>query len=255
MDAVLEKLSNAAEGLTLGLSAFGEVFQKMNDRLEKADVEDDEDKEAREAEEAEKEAEMMKAELIKSVVSEVLKQIEDRGGSKEKNVAGKEYKWPMEKRTDPTEKEKSLKADATVKPGTEQNVIQAADVEEDKKEEEAEVPEKEKEYPKVEETLKSEIAGLRKQIADIQKSADQKIEDAVKTRLNKMGFREEKSLRPKVMKSPVEKEDVPIVKFEDKRSPEEVVEALTKLSFRQLNDIDIQKRAGNLSGVPNELMQ
>ena len=101
----------------------------------------------------------------------------------------------------------------------------------------------------------SEIASLKKQIAELQSGIDEKIQKEADTRLRKLGFREETGLKaPEVVRyNTMGVEDTtPIQKSQE---PTNVVEQLAKMSYTQLRTLQHKIQSGDTDGVPRELIE
>ena len=101
----------------------------------------------------------------------------------------------------------------------------------------------------------SEIASLKKQIAELQSGIDEKIQKEADTRLRKLGFREETGLKaPEIVRYDTMgvEDTTPIQKSEE---PTNVVEQLAKMSYTQLRTLQHKIQSGDTDGVPRELIE
>jgi len=101
----------------------------------------------------------------------------------------------------------------------------------------------------------SEIATLKKQIAELQSGIDEKIQKEADTRLRKLGFREETGLKaPEVVRYDTMgvEDTTPIQKSQE---PTNVVEQLSKMSYTQLRTLQHKIQSGDTDGVPRELIE
>ncbi|MBI4029419.1 MAG: hypothetical protein HY376_03570 [Candidatus Blackburnbacteria bacterium] len=262
------------EGTLLLMQSIAETLQKMNERLELADMEDEEESEEEQQAREEEEAKKEKEEMMKSMIEAVVKQITDRGADKTRDVSG-QTKWPMERNTTVQERELPSKAEHSTKPGSEQSPIQGQDmgahkdeVEDKKLHEEMHEKEKEdkndEEYPKVEamrkenEDLRKQLDDLKKSIAslDVKKSDDEKINERVRAELLKHGFKEERSTSQRVVPATLPKEEVPIMKSaEGNLTEDELIDQLAKkVDRRTLINWKMQLESGRTDGVPAEVV-
>lgn len=261
----LERQEKINEGVTLGLGAIAESLEKMNTHYDLLRKEKEEEEEEKEKEDEEEVGKLYKAELVKDTavaVLEILKEagLIDLGGDEEKVVEG--TKWPMSKNPPGEDQEDAAKLRA--KPEEQQKPLAAGTVaagfkkaegnnevppkEDEEKEDEEKEDEKEKEFPMVEENkmLKSELETLKK-------SFDTRVQAALKEQLEKMGFREETSLRKPMLKNILGDAGIPIVKAESKETSEDLVEQLSKLSYAQLGELKAKIALGHTEGIPEPL--
>jgi len=280
---ILNRLEKQMEGNGLALAAVAEVLQKMDFRLSKAESDEDkEDKEKKEVEEMQY-AEMEKAELIKSIAFEVgdLMKAGQYSGDRGMPVDGEHIRTATKTGAAKNADDSESAVTTDTKTENVQGIIQAMQKELDllkeghwddgfsqgdpvgEEEEDDDAEEKRrKEYP-VEEALQN----MQKQIISLKKGMETgtggmgELQAIVKResedRLRKMGFREETSLQgPRLIKyddpsmlgtdgtSPIKKSS----------SPENTVDELSKLSYKQLRDMQTQIEVGNTDGLPQELV-
>ena len=224
-----DEVQQSNEGVTLALSAVAEVLSKMDERLAK-----------QEAEEIKK-AEVAEAELQKSELAEMIKSIVSQ--------AVAEFSKADEEEDDQDEEDID-------------DIIEEIEEEEDEEEEMDKAHEDDDDEEEVDKgkymkskDSNSEIATLKKQIAELQSGIDEKIQKEADTRLRKLGFREETGLKaPEVVRyNTMGVEDTtPIQKSEE---PTNVVEQLAKMSYTQLRTLQHKIQSGDTDGVPRELIE
>ena len=230
-----ENVQSSNEGVTLALQAVAEVLSKMDERLAK-------EEEAVEIAKAQQEAEVQRTEIqemISKAVSEALAGF---------NLAKEET----------SEEEVELeKEEDHVKVTLEKDHVDGHDSKEDKDEEDEEEEEAEKGGMGYKKSQEDEIAFLKNQINEIQNGIDEKIEKEATTRLRQLGFREESGLQaPELIKYDSTMgvdEETPIKKSEDNNDG--VIDQLSKLSYRELRNLQYKIQVGDTDGVPNELMR
>tara|TARA_R100001082_G_scaffold27618_1_gene13791 strand:- start:612 stop:1310 length:699 start_codon:yes stop_codon:yes gene_type:complete len=228
-----ENVQSSNEGVTLALQAVAEVLSKMDERLAK-------EEEAVEIAKAQEEAEVQRTEIqemISKAVSEALAGL---------NLAKEET----------SEEEVVLEKDEDhVKVTLEKDHVEGHDTKEDEEEEEEE--EAEKGGMGYKKSQEDEIAFLKNQLDELQKGIDEKIEKEATTRLRQLGFREESGLQaPELIKYDSTigvDEETPIKKSED--TNDGVIDQLSKLSYRELRNLQYKIQVGDTDGVPNELMR
>lgn len=280
---VLTRLEKQMEGNGLALSAVAEVLQKMDYRLAKAEDDDQTEEEKREEEENEKEAmqyaEMEKAELIKSIAGEVTELMKagtykgDRGMPVDGEHVRSATKAGAAKNAD--DSETAITTDT--KTENVQGIIQAmqkelnllkegyskdegSEVEPVEEEEEEDDDDDDKKWPFEEslQNMQKQISSLKKGFAapqqgDLQAMIKHESED----RLRKMGFREETSLQgPRLIKY-----DDPSMlgvdgttRIKKASSPDNTVDELMGLSYKQLRDMQAKIELGDTDGLPRELV-
>ena len=224
-----DEVQQSNEGVTLALSAVAEVLSKMDERLAK-----------QEAEEIKK-AELAEAELQKSELAEMIKSIVSQAVA-EFTKADEEDDQDEEDIDDIIEEIEEEEAE-------EEEEIDKADEDDDDEEE----VDKGK-YMKSKDS-NSEIASLKKQLAELQSGIDEKIQKEADTRLRKLGFREETGLKaPEIVRYDTMgvEDTTPIQKSEE---PTNVVEQLAKMSYTQLRTLQHKIQSGDTNGVPRELIE
>ena len=224
-----DEVQQSNEGVTLALSAVAEVLSKMDERLAK-----------QEAEEIKK-AELAEAELQKSELAEMIKSIVSQ--------AVAEFTKADEEEDDQDEEDID-------------DIIEEIEEEEDEEEEMDKAHEDDDDEEEVDKgkymkskDSNSEIASLKKQIAELQSGIDEKIQKEADTRLRKLGFREETGLKaPEIVRYDTMgvEDTTPIQKSEE---PTNVVEQLAKMSYTQLRTLQHKIQSGDTDGVPRELIE
>lgn len=267
-DEILNKLAKSQEGVMLGLGAVAEVLQKMDARLEKSEVvEMQKQMEMVEHVELQKAMEERDA-LVKDTATMVVKLLKEAGlgmptdGRTPVVVAGKDM-WPMDRRPAAEDEEEPV----NVRTATEevQKPIQAMRVQkaEDKKDkdEDEKYNKGAKEYPMEEDEEKdtpvkkmmAQFAELQKKYTALEKGIETRIQEETESRLRKMGFREERSLAPTRSRS-LGVDDVPLRKSAE-ATPEDIVDQLVKLPYKQLRELQFLREIGQTDGLPKELLQ
>ena len=250
---VLEQIQKQLEGNTLGLSAVADVLQKMESRLEKAEeVEYEEDLQL--AEEEQYNA------LIKGVAQEVIAMI------KSDNEVGVEV---SEKKVGGTKLADGSADDGSETVAEDSSTANSADVivskagmgmkKDDGGDREKTEEEKRKE---MEERAQDEtVMGMKKQLEDLQKQVAgyqagiQKSNDAeVVDRLERMGFREETGLQAPRMIPEATLGTEGETFISKAQEQEDVVDQLSKLSFRELRTLQERVQSGDTEGIPTELL-
>lgn len=223
-----DEVQQSNEGVTLALSAVAEVLSKMDERLAK-----------QEAEEIKK-AEVAEAELQKSELAEMIKSIVSQ--------AVAEFTKADEEEDDQDEED----IDDIIEEIEEEDEEEEMDKAHEDDDDEEEVDKGK--YMKSKDS-NSEIATLKKQIAELQSGIDEKIQKEADTRLRKLGFREETGLKaPEVVRYDTMgvEDTTPIQKSQE---PTNVVEQLAKMSYTQLRTLQHKIQSGDTDGVPRELIE
>jgi len=240
---VLEQIQKQLEGNTLGLSAVADVLQKMDARLEKAE-EVEYEEELVKAEEAEYEA------LIKSVAGEVIAMIkadQEVGVEvKDKTVGGTKLDDDADDSPEDAAEDSATKdsADVIVSKMGKKPMMKEDDEDEDEDED--------RDQDEVVQ-MKKQLEDLQKQVAGYQEALKKSDDNAVVDRLERMGFREENGLAaPKMISD--ESLGVESDSFISKgEQSEDVVEQLSKLSFKELRTLQERVESGQTEGLPTEL--
>ena len=252
---VLDQIQKQLEGNTLGLSAVADVLQKMEARLEKAEeVEYEEDLQL--AEEQQYNA------LIKGVAEEVIAMIK---ADNEVGIDVEEKKVGGTKLSDANADDGSTTVDnAKGTPTADAQDVIVSKAGMGFKKDEGEESEEERRRREEEERRggggQNELVAMKKQLEDLQKQVAgyqeviQKSDDAeVVSRLERMGFREEKGLAAPTL-IPDETLGTESESFLSKsEQTEDVVEQLSKLSFRELRTLQERVESGQTEGLPTEL--
>jgi len=273
-DEILANLEKHMEGNQLALAAVAEVLQKMDARLLKEE-EDEEEEEMEKAAEAEKDA------LVKSVTQGVIAALKaDQGmdvdGDKTRSASqGPAGQADEEKPANPTTKiedqqatiQAMQKADEEDDDEKEEKAAMKAedDKEEDEDAEKAGGMEKAKameddddddDMEKAEDdtitAMRKELDALKKQLGDAESNIEKAVQEESESRLRKMGFREETSLQAPKLTHPLGTDGTtPIVKGDN---PENTVDQLASLSYKELRDLQSKIEMGDTDGVPRELI-
>jgi hypothetical protein len=250
---VLDQIQKQLEGNTLGLSAVADVLQKMDARLEKAEeFEYEEDLQL--AEEEQYDA------LIKGVAQEVIAMIKADNevgiDVEEKKVSGTSIKDKADDSPTTIDNAKGTPtADAqdTIVSGGDPNTITTgfAKAEENGDDDDDDDDDDEKDEIV---NMKKQLEELQKQVAGYQ-SGIQKSNDAeVVDRLERMGFREETGLQaPRIIPDQTlgTESETFISKAQEQ---EDVVDQLSKLSFKELRTLQERVQSGDTEGIPTELL-
>lgn len=258
---VLEQIQKQLEGNTLGLSAVADVLQKMESRLEKAEeFEYEEDLQL--AEEEQYNA------LIKGVAQEVIAMIksDNEVGVEvgETKVGGTKLADPDADDSSETIGENSATADSAnvivSKAGT-GKMMKAGAGKMMKEDDDSMMEDRRKDRRDEDEEDQDEIVAMKKQLEELQKQVSgyqegiQKSTDSqVAERLERMGFREENGLAaPKILPDSTlgVEGDSFISKSEQ---TEDVVDQLSKLSFKELRVLQERVQSGDTEGIPTELL-
>ena len=253
MADVTERIEKQMEGTNLALAAVAEVLQKMDTRLAKEEFSAIEKAQAEAGEAA-------KADLVKSIASEVLSVLKDEmagldvsGDSRPADSVG----------TAADADDSSEDADITTDIEEQQNTIQASlkkegDDEDDEEKEKggmaykddeddeaANIPEEDGEDKEESDEMKS----MKKQISALEKALTDS-NDLAEERLRKMGFTELTSLKAPKVSEGLGVDTTPLVKSDNG----DVADQLTSLSYKELRDLQHNIQTGNTDGVPQELL-
>ena len=238
---VLEQIQKQLEGNTLGLSAVADVLQKMESRLEKAE-ESEYEEDLQLAEEEQYNA------LIKGVAQEVIAMIKS---DNEVGVVVGETKVGGTKLTGKAD-DSAENADDKTETKDSENVIvsKRSDDDDDEKKDRYEDEEGKDEIVQ----MKKQLEELQKQVAGYQEGIQKSSDTQVIDRLERMGFREENGLAaPKII--PDETLGIESETFISKAGQaEDVVDQLSKLSFKELRVLQERVQSGDTEGIPTELL-
>tara|TARA_R100000315_G_scaffold52242_1_gene25965 strand:+ start:1121 stop:1954 length:834 start_codon:yes stop_codon:yes gene_type:complete len=276
MAEINERLEKQMEGTNLALAAVAEVLQKMDDRLAKEEHDAIANAEASAAEAA-------KADLVKSVASEVVALLKE-GGDQGMDVSGDDRKAQSTGKGPQDADDSESAANVATKIEDQQNTIQAAyhgDEDDDKKEkgmykeddddedgsEKAmkkdddddkadDIPESEEKGMDDDkddddmEKMQKQLASLQKQLAETQSNMQKAIQSESEDRLRKMGFREENGLQaPQQIGLGVDS-TTPIQKSTAVDTPDQLAE----LSYSELRNMQHKIESGDTDGLPRELL-
>jgi len=259
-DEILERIEKQMEGSNLALAAVADVLNKMDGRLSKADQED-------EYIEEQKAADMEKSDLVKSIASEVFAMFKADNGM---DVDGTKVRSGKSVAQGGDADDSATTVDATRSIAEVQAVIQAmqkADKNDD--DDDKEYPEEEASVDKADddddekskggygmksyEELTKQLEDLQKQLGDYENNIQNQVQTESENRLRKMGFREETSLTaPKQIHYDLGTDGTtPLVKA---NAPEDTVDQLVNLSYKELRNMQSMIQAGQTEGIPRELL-
>ena len=276
MAEINERLEKQMEGTNLALAAVAEVLSKMDDRLAKEEHDAIANAEASAAEAA-------KADLVKSVASEVVALLKE-GGDQGMDVSGDDRKAQSTGKGPQDADDSESAANVATKIEDQQNTIQAAyhgDEDDDKKEkgmykaddddedgsEKAmkkdddddkadDIPESEEKGMDDDkddddmEKMQKQLESLQKQLAETQSNMQKAIQSESEDRLRKMGFREENGLQaPQQIGLGVDS-TTPIQKSAAVDTPDQLAE----LSYSELRNMQHKIESGDTDGLPRELL-
>jgi len=276
MAEINERLEKQMEGTNLALAAVAEVLSKMDDRLAKEEHDAIANAEANAAEAA-------KADLVKSVASEVVALLKE-GGDQGMDVSGDDRKAQSTGKGPQDADDSESAANVATKIEDQQNTIQAAyhgDEDDDKKDKGMEkgahddedkeekgmykeddddkaddIPESEEKGMDDDddddmEKMQKQLASLQKQLAETQANIQNAVQSESEERLRKMGFREENGLQaPKVMNGLGVDSTTPIQKSATVDTPDQLAE----LSYSELRNLQHKIESGETDGLPKELL-
>ena len=243
---VLEQIQTQLEGNTLGLSAVADVLQKMEARLEKAeDYEYEEDLML--AEEEQYDA------LIKGVAQEVIAMI--KSDNEVGVVVGETKVGGTKLAGDADDSSETIGENSSTK-DSENVIVSKAGTGKMMKEDDDDKDRRDEDEEDQDEivAMKKQLEELQKQVAGYQEGIQKSTDSQVAERLQRMGFREENGLAaPKILPDATlgVENDSFISKAEE---TEDVVEQLSKLSFRELRTLQERVQSGDTEGIPTELL-
>ena len=288
MENILSEIQKGQEGTNLGLAALAEQLQKMNEHSERQIAKEhymEEEEKAKEEEEVEKaQYEKTISDVAKQVTKSLKKQLVDLGSDEDKKVSSK-TKWPMS--GNPDDQDEQTKADVLnndTEHDAQQAIVAKQDLGLDHMDEEDELgseeyPMEEDAEPMVEEEVEmgeeysdNEVRNmarmvkelrksnkmLQKQMTELQKGQDARIQKEVTTRLQKAGWREENNLRrPQLAGQDTIGASDPMTNI-SKANPSdasgnELVSQLMQLSWADVADLRERKQAGFTEGLPHEI--
>tara|TARA_R110000824_G_scaffold124131_2_gene282346 strand:+ start:27 stop:824 length:798 start_codon:yes stop_codon:yes gene_type:complete len=262
-DEILERIEKQMEGSNLALAAVADVLNKMDGRLSKADQED-------EIIEEQKAADIEKSDLIKSIATEVLGLIKADNGL---DVDGSKVRSGKKIAQGGAADDSAATVDATRSISEVQGVIQAMQKEEtDDDEDDKKYPHEERSVEKEDadddddekskggygtksyDELTKQLEDLQKQLGDYETNISKQVQSESEERLRKMGFKEETGLTaPKQINYNNLGTDgtTPLVKAD---APEDTVDQLVNLSYKELRSMQTMIQAGQTDGIPRELL-
>ena len=279
MPDITERIEKQMEGTNLALAAVAEILQKMDGRFSK----EEQDVAAQQQQSAQATA---RANLVKSIASEVLSVVKGEGGDSEQglDVDGKERKAKGTGGTPQNADDSESSVTPTSKIEEQQNTIQAMkkllkDYEEENGEEEEEETEKggmaykqdemeeevaeeaadepieEDEEEVIDEELdmksmQKQLRALKKELKASKTGMQKAVQTEAENRLRKMGFREETSLKAPKLTQGLGLEDLtPIAKAEG-----DVAGQLVDMSYQELRRLQQKIDTGDTNGLPRELV-
>jgi len=255
---VMDQIQKQLEGNTLGLSAVADVLQKMEARLEQAeDYEYEEDLQLAEEEQYNALIKGVAAEVIAMIKSdnEVGIDVEEKvvGGTKLSDAAADDgSKTVSNAKGTPTADaqdtivskmgDKTLRKDHDDRDRDEDDRDRRRNKDDDDDESDEFVG------------MKKQLEDLQKQVISYQENLKKSTDKQVAAKLERMGFREENGLAaPKII--PDEALGTEGETFISKaETTDDVVEQLSKLSFRELRTLQERVQSGDTEGIPVELL-
>jgi len=248
---VLEQIQKQLEGNTLGLSAVADVLQKMDSRLEKAEeFEYEEDLQL--AEEEQYDA------LIKGVAQEVIAMIKSDNEVGvvvgEKKVGGTKVTGNADDSSETVSEDSSTaNAEDVIVSKAGSGKMMKTDDDDDRRDRRDRSSEEDEDQDEII-AMKKQLEELQKQVSGYQEGIQKSTDSQVAQRLERMGFREENGLAaPKIL--PDNTLGVENSSFISKaEEPEDVVEQLSKLSFKELRVLQERVQSGDTEGIPTELL-
>ena len=280
MPDITERIEKQMEGTNLALAAVAEILQKMDGRFSK----EEQDVAAQQQQSAQAAA---RANLVKSIASEVLSVVKGEGGDSEQglDVDGKERKAKGTGGTPQNADDSESSVTPTSKIEEQQNTIQAMkkllkeyeeengeeeeeeetekggmaykqdEMEEEVAEEAADEPIEEDEEEVIDEELdmksmQKQLRALKKELKASKTGMQKAVQTEAENRLRKMGFREETSLQAPKLNNSLGLEDLtPIAKAEG-----DVAGQLVDMSYQELRRLQQKIDTGDTNGLPRELV-
>ena len=279
MPDITERIEKQMEGTNLALAAVAEILQKMDGRFSK----EEQDVAAQQQQSAQAAA---RANLVKSIASEVLSVVKGEGGDSEQglDVDGKERKAKGTGGTPQNADDSESSVTPTSKIEEQQNTIQAMkkllkeyeeengeeeeeetekggmaykqdEMEEEVAEEASDEPVEEDEEDVIDEELdmksmQKQLRALKKELKASKTGMQKAVQTEAENRLRKMGFREETSLQAPKLNNSLGLEDLtPIAKAEG-----DVAGQLVDMSYQELRRLQQKIDTGDTNGLPRELV-
>ena len=279
MPDITERIEKQMEGTNLALAAVAEILQKMDGRFSK----EEQDVAAQQQQSAQATA---RANLVKSIASEVLSVVKGEGGDSEQglDVDGKERKAKGTGGTPQNADDSESSVTPTSKIEEQQNTIQAMkkllkeyeeengeeeeeetekggmaykqdEMEEEVAEEASDEPIEEDEEEVIDEELdmksmQKQLRALKKELKASKTGMQKAVQTEAENRLRKMGFREETSLQAPKLNNSLGLEDLtPIAKAEG-----DVAGQLVDMSYQELRKLQQKIDTGDTNGLPRELV-
>ena len=279
MPDITERIEKQMEGTNLALAAVAEILQKMDGRFSK----EEQDVAAQQQQSAQATA---RANLVKSIASEVLSVVKGEGGDSEQglDVDGKERKAKGTGGTPQNADDSESSVTPTSKIEEQQNTIQAMkkllkeyeeengeeeeeetekggmaykqdEMEEEVAEEASDEPVEEDEEDVIDEELdmksmQKQLRALKKELKASKTGMQKAVQTEAENRLRKMGFWEETSLQAPKLNNSLGLEDLtPIAKAEG-----DVAGQLVDMSYQELRRLQQKIDTGDTNGLPRELV-
>ena len=279
MPDITERIEKQMEGTNLALAAVAEILQKMDGRFSK----EEQDVAAQQQQSAQATA---RANLVKSIASEVLSVVKGEGGDSEQglDVDGKERKAKGTGGTPQNADDSESSVTPTSKIEEQQNTIQAMkkllkeyeeengeeeeeetekggmaykqdEMEEEVAEEASDEPVEEDEEDVIDEELdmksmQKQLRALKKELKASKTGMQKAVQTEAENRLRKMGFREETSLKAPKLTQGLGLEDLtPIAKAEG-----DIAGQLVDMSYQELRRLQQKIDTGQTDGLPRELI-
>jgi len=255
-EEILERIEKQMEGSNLALTAVAEVLHKMDTRLSKQDKDDDEDEE-------ERMEEVAKADLVKSIATEVFDMIKaDQGmevdGTKVR--AGTKMNGSTDDHAVTVSGERSIgDVQATIQAMQKDGVMEKQDEGEGYADESDDEDEKRRfersEKSSDYESMTKQLEDLQKQLASYEGNMQKQVQEESEERLRKMGFREEGgTIAPRQVTVDNLGTDgtTPLIKQET--SNDDVADQLANMSYKELRMLQTRIQGGDTEGVPRELL-
>tara|TARA_R110000824_G_scaffold30584_2_gene100430 strand:- start:320 stop:1156 length:837 start_codon:yes stop_codon:yes gene_type:complete len=275
-DELLTKVEKQMEGTNLALAAVAEVLQKMDARFAY-------DEEAQIRKEENDVAMSERTMLVKEIASEVVGILKQGGmdvdGTKVRSAAksGASYddtEKPAKVSTKIEDQQATIQAmrkneeeDEDEEETTKGGYMKTHDPEDDEEdkdgaeewpatEKDATFGEEEEEEAEAEKSMQKQLITLRKQLKSFKTGMDTKIQSETENRLRKMGFREENGLQKpqKINRDSAIGTDGTNFISKSNQNPDDVVDQLASLSYKQLRDMQMAIRQGDTDGIPRELL-
>ena len=283
MPDITERIEKQMEGTNLALAAVAEILQKMDGRFSKE--EQDIAVEAQQSAQAN-----ARANLVKSIASEVLSVVKGEGADAGLDVDGKERKAKGTGGTPQNADDSESSVTPTTKIEDQQNTIQAMkkllkeyeeenggeeeeeevveekaykggmaykqdEMEEEVAEEAADEPIEDEEVEDEDldldmKSMQKQIRALKKQVKASKTGMQKAVQTEAENRLRKMGFREETSPQAPKLTSGLGIEDLTPIA----KAEGDVAGQLVDMSYQELRRLQQKIDTGDTNGLPRELV-